>query len=104
MNPVTHVIFDMDGLLLDTETLYAEAYQKVLDAFGKVYTFEMQARILGCGPVECANAVIKEYSLPISAEEWIQRLEVAQREVFPKAEWMPGTVKLVHHLHKVMGI
>jgi beta-phosphoglucomutase-like phosphatase (HAD superfamily) len=29
MKPITHVIFDLDGTILDTETLYRMAYRKV---------------------------------------------------------------------------
>jgi hypothetical protein len=30
MKPITHVIFDLDGTILDTETLYRMAYRKVI--------------------------------------------------------------------------
>ena len=32
-SPCTHVIFDMDGLLINTEDLYTDAFQAVLDEF-----------------------------------------------------------------------
>ena len=34
--PVRCVLFDMDGLLLDTENLYTQGTQMVLNQFGKV--------------------------------------------------------------------
>ena len=46
-SPCTHVIFDMDGLLINTEDLYTDAFQAVLDEFDVKYTFEMKAQIMG---------------------------------------------------------
>ena len=34
--PVKCVLFDMDGLLLDTENLYTAGTQRVLSEYGKV--------------------------------------------------------------------
>jgi beta-phosphoglucomutase-like phosphatase (HAD superfamily) len=33
VKPITHVIFDLDGTILDTETLYRMAYRKVSHGF-----------------------------------------------------------------------
>lgn len=38
---ITTVIFDLDGLLADTEPLHCQAYQKVLSAYG-IYLSEME--------------------------------------------------------------
>lgn len=46
-NPVTHVIFDMDGLLINTEDLYTELYTDLCEEFGGTYTYEMKLKIRG---------------------------------------------------------
>ena len=54
----SHVLFDMDGLLLDTEDLYSAAYQAVMDSVGsgKTYTYDVKAGLMGSRPLECAKA------------------------------------------------
>jgi len=99
-NPVTHVIFDMDGLLLDTEELYSKAYQKVLTPYGHEYTFEFKTKLMGTNDMTCAKTVIEGYQLPITPEEFLARLEVELEKVLAEVEWMPGALKLLQHLYK----
>ena len=44
---VTHVIFDMDGLLINTEELYTLVTQSVLDEFNVKFTYDVKARMMG---------------------------------------------------------
>ena len=41
---VSHVIFDMDGLLLDSETCYETAYATVVGRFGHRLTYDVKSR------------------------------------------------------------
>ncbi len=104
LRPVTHVLFDMDGLLLDTEELYSDAYRAVMASAGSSseYTFEFKVRnIMGRKPVECAEKMVSHYGLALTPDEFVARLEKEQEKRFPDTTWLPGVQKLVHHLYKV---
>ncbi|XP_041358666.1 pseudouridine-5'-phosphatase-like isoform X3 [Gigantopelta aegis] len=98
--PVTHVIFDMDGLLLDTERLYALTSEIVASVYGKSYTWEVQAKEMGCMQMVGAQIVIDALDLPLTPEEYINKCIEQYNILFPTVDLLPGAEKLIRHLHK----
>ncbi|KAJ0172222.1 hypothetical protein K1T71_012195 [Dendrolimus kikuchii] len=98
--PVTHVLFDMDGLILNTEHLYTVAFQNILSCYGNVYTFELKQKLMGAQSHETANKIITELELPLTEEEFIQESEKEFQKLFPDTALLPGAKRLIEHLHK----
>ncbi|KAJ5071676.1 2-deoxyglucose-6-phosphate phosphatase 2 [Anaeramoeba ignava] len=95
-------IFDLDGLLLDTELIYAEALQEFLDVVspGKKYTLDLKLKIMGASPEVGALVLIKELELPFTTEEFLTKRKPILHSKFPECKAMPGAEKLIEHLHK----
>ncbi|XP_011193537.1 probable pseudouridine-5'-phosphatase isoform X3 [Zeugodacus cucurbitae] len=96
---VTHCIFDMDGLLLDTEKLYSQATQEILDPYGKTYTWDVKVSVMGLQTQQVAEAIVDAYKLPISWEEYAQKQRDRTEILMTEAELMPGAERLLRHLH-----
>ena len=81
-----------------------QAYQNVLfkNGSGETYAFEFKARnILGRKPAETSKVMVDHFKLQMTPEEFLEALEVEYDELFPHTTWMPGVLKLLHHLYKV---
>lgn len=96
--PPTHVIFDLDGTLIDTEPLYTQAAERVLARFGKVFDLGIKRQIMGGGPLSGARFVVEHLNLPISPEQYLEEREALLREACKTARPMPGAVALVEAL------
>ncbi|XP_033208289.1 probable pseudouridine-5'-phosphatase isoform X3 [Belonocnema kinseyi] len=95
---VTHCIFDMDGLLLDTEKLYTEAFNRVTNPHGKTFTWEHKARTMGFQTSEVSKWVVENLELPLTPKEFEGQLLVLYEELFPQANFLPGAERLLRHL------
>ncbi|KAL5476180.1 hypothetical protein EMCRGX_G026094 [Ephydatia muelleri] len=100
---ITHVIFDLDGLLLDTEILYSRCTQSILDRYGKQFTWDIKQKMMGRKALEAASILITHTGIPLAPEEFHKELYSTLNAIFPEAALMPGAEAIVFHLH-ALGI
>ncbi|XP_028084267.1 (DL)-glycerol-3-phosphatase 2-like [Camellia sinensis] len=98
---VTHVIFDMDGLLLDTEKFYTEVQEIILARYNKTFDWSLKAKMMGKKAIEAAYVFVEETGISdsLTAEDFLTEREDMLRSLFPTSELMPGASRLIRHLH-----
>ncbi|MFT5367829.1 MAG: beta-phosphoglucomutase-like phosphatase (HAD superfamily) [Candidatus Latescibacterota bacterium] len=97
------VIFDMDGLIVDSETIYYNAYNQTLNDLGVDIPREEYFRCVGHSVEGNSVEAVKLYNLPILPEDflesWMKRFESAIGD--PKQiDLMPGFLDLLAHLRQ----
>ena len=68
--PVEAVLFDMDGLLLDTEVLYIEAMQQAARSLGREMALDFCHSMVGVPEQECSLMIEAYYGHGFSIEEF----------------------------------
>jgi len=95
------VIFDMDGLIVDTETIYYNAYNQTLNELGVDIPREGYVRCVGHLVEDNSAEAVKLYDLPIRPEDflesWMKRFETAISDP-DQIDLMPGFLDLLAHL------
>ncbi len=95
---ITHVIYDVDGLLLDTERFYTEAYQTIAARYGKVFDWTIKSRTVGRRAEDSARLIIEHLNLPLTVPQWLEMRKGLLEQLFPNSEPLPGAVRLTRHL------
>ena len=91
--PVVAVVFDMDGVLLDTERLYTEATQQIVGRFGKTFDWSVKGNMIGRPARDSARYLVDALDLPITPEDYLREREVLFETLMPTAEAMPGRAR-----------
>jgi HAD superfamily hydrolase (TIGR01509 family) len=93
------VVFDLDGVLTDSETLWSEAKEALVTDAGGTWKDEATQAMLGMSSPEWAAYLRDELGVPLPAEEInrevVRRMEDGYRQKLPL---LPGAADAVHAL------
>ncbi|NET38702.1 MAG: HAD-IA family hydrolase [Cyanothece sp. SIO1E1] len=96
---ITHVIYDLDGLLLDTESINAQVNQAIASRYDKTFDATVKSKVAGRNALASARILVEMLELPLTPEEYVEERIVLTRQLFPAAQPMPGALTLTQHLH-----
>ncbi|MGC1308527.1 MAG: HAD-IA family hydrolase [Phormidesmis sp.] len=101
MPQITHLIYDFDGLLLDTEPIYCRVNELIAQRYGKVFTRSHHRKIMGRQALDCAQILVDELALPLTAEAHLQARNQLIFERLPAAVPMPGAMEITHRFYEL---
>lgn len=89
-------LFDMDGLLIDSEDLYSVVTNTLLQRYGRpAMPWSIKAQLQG-RPGPQAGQILQEWAqLPISLEEFTKEQKILQEELFPSTKPLDGVMDLL---------
>ena len=97
---ITAVVFDLDGVLVDTEHLWDEVREELTTEWGGRYTPEAQETMMGMSSTEWSRYLHETVGLreqPETINEEVVRRMLARYEV--ELPVLPGAVDAVRRLH-----
>ena len=97
---ITHVIYDMDGLLIDTESLNEKINGEIVQRYGKTFTTEIKIAIAGTTAINSAKTIINILQIPLTVEEYLAERNKLLYPLYSKAPTFPGAIALVQNLAK----
>ena len=98
MPPATAVLFDLDGVLLDTERLYTEATQAIVGRFGKTFTWAIKRDAMGRDALVSARIVLERLGVPLTPEEFVAERDVILERLVQRCEAIEGAEAFVRSL------
>jgi len=90
------IVFDLDGLMVDSEPIALEVWREVLAPYGVQLSADTYSRVIGLEPRRGAGMMIESFHLPLSVEElldmyWTHRTAVMESSIEPQ----PGLLPLI---------
>lgn len=99
-NKVTHVIFDLDGTLRDTETIYERTFTDLVAKYGKTISASVKFKHQGSPLWTAISILIDELELPVSQEQLSDEFKRLCADRFSSIQLMKGAERLIRHFER----
>jgi len=98
---VEYAIFDLDGLMIDSERIYTEVTNQILADYGVQMTWDIKAGLMGKPEKEAAAHLLSFFpDISLTIPEYLQKRDALQNLLWPTVPPLPGIARLIKHLHK----
>jgi pseudouridine 5'-phosphatase len=100
LDGVDGILFDMDGVLLDTEAIYTEATRRLLGPLADRFDFRLKEKMMGRAPHVAAKILLDGVGSTMSVGEWNERKRPVLLELFRSSKPKAGAPELVSALRR----
>ena len=96
------VLFDLDGLLIDSEMISYKIYEEIFGEYGHPYSLEKYANeYSGKTLMENAARTLEKYHLPLTLEQLVEKIyEIEAKYIKKEVPLKPGARKLLEYLQE----
>ncbi|MCT3834402.1 HAD family phosphatase [Elizabethkingia anophelis] len=101
--PLKSVLFDMDGVIVDTEPLHRKAYFKMFDEFGINVSEELFTSFTGKTTQSVCQELISHFNLNYTPQELTDKKRINFKYLFdtdPDFDLIPGVRNLIENYHQ----
>ncbi|EEB09089.1 haloacid dehalogenase-like hydrolase [Schizosaccharomyces japonicus yFS275] len=95
-------LFDMDGLLIDSEAVYTESTNIILKRYNKgPFSMKVKAQMMGRPGPSAARLFLDWSGIPMEPTEYLMEQRVVQREMWSRVQPLPGALELLKSLEQL---
>ncbi|MCG5057790.1 HAD-IA family hydrolase [Limnoraphis robusta] len=95
---ITHLIYDLDGLLLDTEPLHAKVNQMLASRYDKFIDPSLMCKLRGRKSHDSAKLIIEMLEIPLTVEAYLAEKDAIIYQYYANVPPLEGAVELTQHL------
>ena len=93
-------LFDLDGVLIDSEPLHGQAWKETAKLFDLELTNQQIKLLKGRRRIDCANELVKLISKKVKVEDVLRIHKPISRKLIMTAQAMPGSESLVKRCYQ----
>ncbi len=95
-------IFDLDGTLIDTEPIYFDAAELMINKYGngKKFDWDTKIKTLGSPELVTAKIIVDTFEVKLTPEEFLEKRNAITPEYFKKCPFIEGAKEITDKFKK----